>query len=58
MFDFATKDLNVIVDQYVKKLLSLLKYTQKWKLELWESTFYRNVKVKGGIMRENMGASN
>jgi hypothetical protein len=53
LFDLTIRDFNVTIDQLVK-VPSLLEYIQKWKLELWESAFYRKFKVKGGITRGKM----
>ncbi len=50
LFDSTTRDFNVTIDQLMK-VPSFLDYIQKWKLELWESTFYREFKFKGGITR-------
>ncbi len=52
LFD-STRDLNVTIDQLMK-VSSLLDYIQKWKLELWELVFYKEFKVKGGIIRKKM----
>jgi hypothetical protein len=53
LFDSTTRDLNVTIDQSMT-VLFLLKYIQKWRLELWESTFYQKFKVKGGITQGKM----
>jgi len=48
LFDSTTRDCNVAIDQFMK-VMFLLKYIQKWRLELWELVFYQEFKVKGGI---------
>ncbi len=51
MFDLKIRAFNVTIDQLVK-VPSLLDYIQKWRLELWELTFYKEYfKVKGEIIR-------
>ncbi len=52
MFDFTIRDFNVTIDQSVKVPYSFLDYIRKWRLELWELTFYKEYfKVKGEITR-------
>jgi hypothetical protein len=53
LFDSTIRDFNVTIDQLVK-VLSLLDYIQKWRLELWESAFYQKFKMKGGITQGKM----
>jgi hypothetical protein len=53
LFYSTIRDFNVTIDQSAK-VLSILDYIKKWRFELWELTFYRKFKVKGGITRGKM----
>jgi hypothetical protein len=54
----STKLLNSIIknlhiDQSLR-VLSLIDYIKVWRHKTWETTFYKEFKVKGGITRRKM----
>ncbi len=54
----STKLLNSIVKNLhigqSLKVLSLIDYIKEWRHKTWETTFYKEFKVKGGITRGEM----
>jgi hypothetical protein len=50
LFDSTIKDFHITIEQSMK-VSSLIDYIHKWRLELRESSFYREFKIKGGITR-------
>jgi hypothetical protein len=51
LFDSTTTDFNVTIDQFMK-VMFLLEYIQKWRLELWGLEF----KVKVGSHKGRCGS--
>jgi len=50
LFNSSANNLHVSIDPTMK-VISLVAYTEKWKRKLWEIAFYREFKMKGGIMK-------
>jgi hypothetical protein len=50
LFSLSIRDFHVTIEQSMKDS-SLIDYIHKWRLELWESLFYKEFKIKGGITR-------
>jgi hypothetical protein len=50
LFDNIVTNLGVSIFNIVK-VQSLENFISHWKLELWKSLFYREFKLKGGILK-------
>jgi hypothetical protein len=50
LFDNIVTNLGVSIFNTVK-VQSLENFISHWKLELWKSLFYREFKLKGGILK-------
>lgn len=51
LFNSIVKNLHI---DHSLRVLSLIDYIKEWRHKTWEPTFYKEFKIKGGIIRGEM----